>query len=262
MNLGSRCWSALIPSFNLNSCVNYFTSKPNVCEAIYKYKYDSNHSDNGLLKLSRSNTSFSLSSVKSQKGASLIEVLISLLVLVLGILGALATQALAVKSTFDAKQRTLATHYAQDIIARMRANHPSALSHYAKIINKELVLQKPDKQCNTPLSSCTPEQIAEKDLYDFQSTLLGGNEKGAQNNKIKLIGAVACIEAKPIELNALTNSLSGAASAKPSKKNEAYVKVSVSIAWQNKTMLKEQGISSCQDKAINNQIVSISSTMI
>ena len=58
-----------------------------------------------------------------QKGMTFIEVLIALVIMVTGILGAVAMQATAKKGSFDAMQRSLASSLAQDIIERMRSNN-------------------------------------------------------------------------------------------------------------------------------------------
>jgi type IV pilus assembly protein PilV len=255
-----RYLSALTPRVSLNAYFNCTARNTCVRSVIYSALYGVRSSNNHAVNHSpsKSHPVPVSSSLEAHKGATLIEVLISLLLLVVGILGALATQALSIKSTFDAKQRTLATHYAQDMMARMRANHPSALSLYQKVVNEDSLLKKPDKQCATLLSSCTPEELAEKDLYELQSNLIGSNRVGTRNNKIKLISAIACIEAKATDLNISDNKLL----VTPSKKRGAYVQVSISIVWQNKSSLKNRAISSCNDKSINNQVVSISSTML
>ena len=66
-----------------------------------------------------------------QSGLTLIEVLISMLLLTIGILGALSLQLVSTKGNFDAKQRTEATMLANAIIDHMRAN-PEVLDCYAE----------------------------------------------------------------------------------------------------------------------------------
>lgn len=61
-----------------------------------------------------------------QGGFTLVEVLVSLLVLSLGLLGLAALQSQSVKSTYSAYLRTQATLYAHDILDRMRANREAA----------------------------------------------------------------------------------------------------------------------------------------
>ncbi|MBB3060643.1 type IV pilus modification protein PilV [Microbulbifer rhizosphaerae] len=57
-----------------------------------------------------------------QRGATLIEVLISVLVLAVGLLGLAATQMMSMKNGNSAQQRYMATLAAHDMAERMRAN--------------------------------------------------------------------------------------------------------------------------------------------
>lgn len=61
-----------------------------------------------------------------QCGFTLVEVLVSLLVLSLGLLGLAALQSQSIKATHSAYLRTQATQYAYDILDRMRANREAA----------------------------------------------------------------------------------------------------------------------------------------
>jgi len=63
---------------------------------------------------------------KRQRGFSMVEVLVSLLVISLGLLGLAALQSTSMKSTHSAYLRTQATQYAHDILDRMRANREAA----------------------------------------------------------------------------------------------------------------------------------------
>ena len=62
-----------------------------------------------------------------ERGFSLIEVLIALLVLAIGLLGLAALQAQGLRFNHDAYVRTQATHIAYDIVDRMRANRANAV---------------------------------------------------------------------------------------------------------------------------------------
>jgi type IV pilus assembly protein PilV len=69
--------------------------------------------------------------INHQKGMSFIEVLIALVILVTGILGAVAMQATAKKGSLDALQRSIASALTQDILERMRSNDVNELNNYA-----------------------------------------------------------------------------------------------------------------------------------
>lgn len=61
-------------------------------------------------------------------GFSLLEVLISVLILSIGLLGLAALQASSLKANHGAYQKSQATYLAYDIVDRMRANRPEAIN--------------------------------------------------------------------------------------------------------------------------------------
>lgn len=65
---------------------------------------------------------------RTQRGATLIEVLVTLLVLSVGLLGMAGLQALSIKSNHSSYYRSQATFLAYDISERMRANRMAALN--------------------------------------------------------------------------------------------------------------------------------------
>lgn len=68
------------------------------------------------------------SSLYSQQGSSLIEILVSVLVLSIGLLGVASLQAVGVKNNNSAYMRTQANVLAADILDRMRVNRTVALA--------------------------------------------------------------------------------------------------------------------------------------
>lgn len=69
------------------------------------------------------NRALNISRFRRDRGFSLIEVLIALLVLAIGLLGLAALQAQGLRFNHDAYVRTQATNLAYDIVDRMRANN-------------------------------------------------------------------------------------------------------------------------------------------
>ena len=59
---------------------------------------------------------------KKQSGITLIEVLVTLLITTVGLLGVAALQLSALKTTSDSAQRSQVVWLMQDLIERMRAN--------------------------------------------------------------------------------------------------------------------------------------------
>ncbi len=74
--------------------------------------------------------------IRRQAGMTLIEVLISVLILVIGLLGLAAMQMQSVKFNDSAKWRSQATFLAYDIVERIRANK-NELSSYSHVADAE-----------------------------------------------------------------------------------------------------------------------------
>jgi type IV pilus assembly protein PilV len=103
---------------------------------------------------------------KRLSGFTLIEVLISLVVLAIGLLGLAALQAEGLKNNQNAYARSQATQLAYDLADRIRANL-AAKSSYTTI----------DPSTATTVASCTTTagcnaaQMAQNDLYEWYSAL-------------------------------------------------------------------------------------------
>jgi type IV pilus assembly protein PilV len=129
----------------------------------------------------------------NQKGMTFIEVLIAVVILVLGILGAVAMQASAKKGSFDAMQRSVASALAQDIIERMRGNDATTLADYVGTDYGIALNGLPQKRCNTQTSLCTPGEMVTNDLYEWELALMGGDSFKGTAKKSGLSGVKACI---------------------------------------------------------------------
>jgi len=132
--------------------------------------------------------------IKSQKGMTFIEVLVALVILVTGILGAVAMQATAKKGSFDAMQRSVASALAQDILERMRSNDSSALFLNAyNGVYGAAANAVPSVRCDAPASLCTPAQLATNDLFEWELNLMGADVKNGTANAGGLINARGCV---------------------------------------------------------------------
>lgn len=128
-----------------------------------------------------------------QKGLTFIEVLIALVIIVTGILGAVALQTTAKKSSFDAMQRSLASSLAQDIVERMRSNNSATLALYAvsSPYGTGKILAQPT--CDLAANLCTSAQMVTHDLFGWEQALMGANVKNGTDNFGGLVGGVGCI---------------------------------------------------------------------
>jgi type IV pilus assembly protein PilV len=132
-----------------------------------------------------------------QSGMTFIEVLVALVILVTGILGAVAMQATAKQGSFDAMQRSLASSLAQDIIERMRNNDTtvatSVLSTYAGTTYGSGALTSAVR-CDSIAAICSSAQRVTNDLFEWEQSLMGANVQSATaTNAGGLLGARGCI---------------------------------------------------------------------
>ncbi len=104
-------------------------------------------------------------------GFTLIEILITVFVIGIGLLGMAGLQVIAKKATYDATQRTLASQAAQSIVTRMRANAGVAGAY---VTDDAVALEIPGTACES--TDCTPEALAAWDLYRWGRTLAEGGE--------------------------------------------------------------------------------------
>ena len=157
---------------------------------------------------------------RAQKGMTFLEVLIALVIMVTGILGAVAMQVTAKQGSFDAMQRSLASSLAQDIIARIRANNPNNLAAYVADDYGVTLNDLPALRCDQPNALCTPAQMVTNDIYEWELALVGGDVTSGGKNRGGLIGGQGCIFQNG---NALTVVVSwqGRNKIKDSKKSDA-----------------------------------------
>lgn len=137
--------------------------------------------------------SIPFSYTNTQRGMTFLEVLIALVIMVTGILGAVAMQITAKQGSFDAMQRSLASSLAQDIIARIRANDPEQLVAYAADDYGVTLNAEPGLRCAGIDALCTPAQMVTNDIYEWELALVGGDVMAGENNRGGLIGGQGCI---------------------------------------------------------------------
>lgn len=99
---------------------------------------------------------------KGQGGYSLIEVMVSVLVMALGILGMTGLQSASIKHNAHSMQRTKAAYLSYEIMDRMRAN---AGSTYSVALNS----QPAEQECFS--SGCTPEELMNFDIAEWKCAL-------------------------------------------------------------------------------------------
>ena len=169
-----------------------------------------------------------------QRGFTIIEVLVSIVIFSIGLIGVARLQVVAKQSNYDAVQRVTATAIAQDLIARMRSNADQLGAYITNSGTRTITYadntSEPSPVCDGN-NACTAAQLAAHDLWEIEQDLLGVAEQDANGNGTGgLSQATVCITA---------TDESGAAVSGGS----AYY--TVAIAWRGKADLSNPILSTC-----------------
>ena len=143
----------------------------------------------------------------TQHGFTLIEVLITLVILSVGLLGIASLHATAKRSGHQAWQRTLAVTLADDMIERIRINPGQAAAYHTGLGTNALgggTITDVPTDCSA--GACTPAELAAWDLWDWEQRLDGAMITDADGGGVGgLIDPRACIVFTPADL-AMPNS--------------------------------------------------------
>lgn len=160
------------------------------------------------------------------RGATLIEVLISMLVLAVGILGLMGLQINGKRTTYEALQRSAAVSLAQDMVNRMRANpnvaptvtflndnYDTGGAYTGDGVGGDQVAAPPT-DCAAAGANCTPAQLAAYDLAAWEARL----DDAVTSNG--LVNPTGCID---VDTSAADGSL-----------------VTVMVAWESRVDLDQE----------------------
>jgi type IV pilus assembly protein PilV len=129
--------------------------------------------------------------MESEQGFTLIEVLITFLIIAIGLLGLGALQVNTMNDQFEANQRAYATWLVDDMASRIRANAPDAVSgSYLDTANVAL-----PSVCRAAANT-----IVQRDLCLWNALLSGTHAKefGVDGDAVgSALNAVGCIELGP-----------------------------------------------------------------
>ena len=143
---------------------------------------------------------------RAESGFSMIEILITIAILMVGLLGLAGLQTQVAAAEFEAYQRAQALVMVQEMADRINANKKIAGEYVANDIGADGV----------EIAGCDAMGGSKRDICEFHNSLVGAAEKKAGVNAVgAMIGARACVT------NPLPN---------------VYV---VTIAWQGFASTKE-----------------------
>lgn len=127
----------------------------------------------------------------NQNGFTLVEVLVTLLILSIGLLGLAGLQGQSLISNNQAYIRSTATTLSHDIIHRMRASRAGAVNgDYDQSITGEFSILETDCEDAT---GCTDAQMAGTDIFRWDAALANALENGQ---------GVVCIDSTPEDVGA------------------------------------------------------------
>lgn len=105
-----------------------------------------------------------------QSGMTLIEILITVLIMAIGLLGMSGLQSSSIKGGLDIAQRSQALWLANSLADRMRAN-PTAIKNYASVNTTNCGSMAPtncsDHGANVNSSTCTAAETASFDMWEI-----------------------------------------------------------------------------------------------
>ena len=148
-----------------------------------------------------------LKRISIARGISMIEVLITLLILSVGLLGLATLQGQALKGTFDSAQRSTAIWLAQELAERMRANAPAAADYVAASAASacpSAAAPLPAKLCSdyntgsakvNAANNCSAAEVAQFDFWEVACGYdNGANIKSNSSDFVNLNSiSIACL---------------------------------------------------------------------
>jgi type IV pilus assembly protein PilV len=119
--------------------------------------------------------------LKQRRGASgftMLEVLISIVVIAFGLLGVAGLQAFALKNNQSASQRSVATVLATDMIDRMKANSKAATDGFYNETSGTGVTPASVPGCLATSGCATPQELAANDLFEWKALVAAALPNG------------------------------------------------------------------------------------
>ncbi|MBL4826884.1 MAG: type IV pilus modification protein PilV [Spongiibacteraceae bacterium] len=157
-----------------------------------------------------------------QSGMTLIEVLITLFIMAIGLLGLAGLQSASIKDGLDTAKRSQVTWLVSELVERMRANPGGQATGYTSASGTTCAAI-PEKRCShnsagTAATDCTPNEMA---TYDVWEVFCGMPETGVMANSPDVLN-----------LESITISCGGACTSKSD--------YTVSISWTTQSVENSQ----------------------
>jgi type IV pilus assembly protein PilV len=156
-----------------------------------------------------------MKTIPHMAGFTMLEVLVSIVIVAFGLLGVAGLQAYAVSNNQSAILRVTAASLASDMVDRMKLNTPVFLNNLGSY-NKPLAADYtiPVPACNT-VSGCSVQERAQNDLYEWSQRVLAALPNGR---------GIVCVDSTPND---------GASVAAPACDNNGINLYVVKIWWRD-----------------------------
>lgn len=136
---------------------------------------------------------------QSNAGFTLIEILITAVILSVALLGLIVVQGLSKVSSYEARQRTLAMYVSNDMLERLRLNKTAWINSklattdatYSTAISASTLTLPGCASSFVLASGCTQSDLVNFDLFNFQEQLLGS---ATTNVKSALLSPTGCLQ--------------------------------------------------------------------
>ncbi|OEC45444.1 type IV pilus modification protein PilV [Aeromonas sp. DNP9] len=126
-----------------------------------------------------------------ERGFSLLEVMITAVILSMGLLGLVALQTHSKFASYEARQRTIASWLANDMVERVRINRDSWSEESSAAVGLASNLTRPTCASEDgTISNCSAADLRNADLHYWQQALLGASVSGAASSLNSPIGCV------------------------------------------------------------------------
>lgn len=129
-----------------------------------------------------------------QQGFSMMEVLVTIAIVMLGLLGMAGLQTRATLTEMESYQRAQALVLLQEMADRMSANKMDQAAYLAS-----------DLGASGALKDCSAGTVAQKDLCEWHNSLLGAAETSADAKSVgAMVGARGCITNPAANIHVIT----------------------------------------------------------
>jgi type IV pilus assembly protein PilV len=131
---------------------------------------------------------------KFESGVSLVEILVTLVLISIAVLGSASMQVFSKRANNQALQRTTAAYLASDMFERMRSNK-TALDSYLpeSSLGGTTRGTSPSVDCAADGADCTTADLALYDLWEWEQQLDGATEKADSHSVGGMVEATACL---------------------------------------------------------------------